>query len=512
MKKILTAAALLGLMLPVASQALEFQPIGAVGMGGAGVARNNGALTAYWNPAGGAFNESPFAMSAGFGIGVKGSDGLAENVDRLNDIKFDDMKNFDSATATVLTVGNVVKSLTILDDIQKRNGYIAINGQVPIGFSIKHVSFGLFGNFEGYIKPNVDVINILPSNTTGATTTSVSVQGLYDAAVNGAVVPYTPSGYFSSTQLSNLATQFQLASTLSNAQALQLAYAMESQLKNSGLPQDTAYNSLVTTIIPTIASGGTNTFDKNTSSVITKAIMYYEVPLAYGYPLDLGRYGKLGIGATAKIISGTVYQSQVLLVNRPGGGSQGSDDLTKDITKNSKSSTNFGIDLGALYKYDTWFSAGLVAKNLNSPKFDAPDYDAVVANDPAHTVKKHGEDVKMKPQIRTGVAFDPYSWLTIAADLDLTNNETVAPGTVVGSSVKSRNLGGGAELHPYSWLKLRGGAYKNLSQSDIGLVLTGGFSLFLLDVDGAFATDTFKVGSSTIPQEAKVQLALSFAF
>jgi hypothetical protein len=68
------------------------------------------------------------------------------------------------------------------------------------------------------------------------------------------------------------------------------------------------------------------------------------------------------------------------------------------------------------------------------------------------------------------------------------------------------------EVHPYSWLRIRGGAYKNLVNSDVGLVLTGGFSLFVLDVDGAFATDTFKLGSSTIPQEAKVQLTMSFTF
>jgi hypothetical protein len=511
MKKMRTAIVLLGLSLPVMAQAVEFQPIGALGMGGAGVARNNGALTAYWNPAGGAFNESPFAFSAGLGIGAMGSDGLAENVDRLKDIKFDDLKNFDSATADATTVGNVVKSLTVLDDIQKRDGVIKLNGQVPIGFAIKHFSFGAFGNFEGFISPRSDITNILPVNTTG--TTPTNVQGLYDAAVKSG--PFVKSGYFSDAQLSALTAQFQAASTLTQPQAEQLAFAMDSQLKGSSIPANTTFNALTTTIVPALASGGTNTFNKNTSSVLTKALLYVEVPLAYGYPLDFGKYGKLGIGAAAKIISGTVYQNQILLVNRPDGSKAGSDDLTKDLTKNSKSSTNFGIDLGALYKYDTWLSVGIVGKNLNSPKFEAPDYDLPGYNGTAvvsSLTRVAGEDVKLKPQVRAGIAVDPYSWLTIAADLDITNNDTVAPGTVVGSVEKSRNIGGGLELHPYSWLKIRGGAYKNLSESDVGLVLTTGFSLFLLDVDGAFATDTFKVGSTTIPQEAKLQVSMSFAF
>ena len=505
MKKITIAAALLGLSLPMVAQATEFQPIGALGIGGAGVARNNGALTAYWNPAGGAFNESPFAMYAGFGIGAKGSNGLTENVDRLKDVNFDKLKSFNTSDPTA--VGDVAKTLTILDDIQKRNGFVALNGDVPVGFAIKHFSFGVFGNLEGYVKPNIDIINILP--TTG--TTTVSLLDLYNAV---STQSYSASGYFSATQLSSLTTQFQTAG-LTAPQAQQLALAMDNQLKGSGIPAGTAYDSLSTTVIKALGSGGSNTFDKNTSSIMTKAIAYIEVPFAYGYPIDLGNYGKLGIGAAAKIITGTVYQNQILLVNKPGGGTTSSNDLTKDITKNSKSSTNFGIDLGALYKYDTWLSAGLVAKNLNSPKFSAPEYDQPGYNGTAvvtSLARVKGEDVTLKPQVRAGVAVDPYSWLTVAADLDLTQNDSVAPGSLVGSSEKSRNLGGGLELHPYSWLRLRGGAYKNLAESDVGLVLTGGFSLFLLDVDVAAETDTFKVGSSTIPQEAKVQVSMSFAF
>lgn len=508
MKKMRIAVALLGLSLPVMAEATEFQTPGALGMGGAGVARNNGALTAYWNPAGGAFNETPFAMHVGVGIGARGSEGLAENIDRLSDVDFDNVKNF-SSTQGATAVGDMVKTITVLDDIGKRNGNIALNGQVPLGFAIKHVSFGVYGNFEGYILPKADIVNILP---TSANSTPVSVTDLYNAVAGQT---YTPSGYFSTDQLAGLAAEFdKTLNNTSNAQLL--AAAIDNQLAGSGIPAGTTYDSLITTLIPALESGGTNTFDKNTTSAMTKAIVYYEVPLSYGHPFDFGNYGKLGIGATAKIISGTVYQNQVLLVNRPGGDNISSSDLVDDITKNSTSSVNFGIDLGALYKYDKWLSVGLVAKNLNSPKFDAPEYEVPVYNSTTNavesTTKATGEDVKLKPQVRLGVAVEPYSWLMLAADLDLTNNDTVAPGAVVGSSVRSRNFGGGVEVHPYSWLRVRGGAYKNLAASDVGMVLTAGFTLFVLDVDGAFATDTFKIGSSTIPQEAKVQVAMSFAF
>ena len=514
MKRMMTAVTLLGLSLPVLAQAAEFQPIGALGMGGAGVARNNGALTAYWNPAGGAFNDSPFAMNLGVGVGARGSNGLAENVDRMKDIKFDAVKDFNSLTATAATVGDMVKAVTIIKDIENRQGNLALNAQAPLGFAIKHVSFGIFSNFEGSILPKADTTNILPNSVTaaGAATTTVNVTDLYNA-VAAAGVTYAPVGYFSTAQLNGLAAEFN--KTLGDiTKANQLAFAIDNQFKGNSIPASTTYDSLIT-FVPVLAAGGNNTFNKNTTSAMTKAFMYYEIPLAYGHPFDFGEYGKLGIGATAKIISGAVYQNQVLLVNRPGGDNADSNDLVKDMTKNSKASVNFGLDLGALYKYDKWLSVGLVAKNLNSPRFAAPSYDKPVFDETKKvmsTVKVDGEEVKLKPQFRTGVAVEPYSWLTIASDLDLSENDTLAPGTVVGSSVKSRNFGGGLEVHPYSWLRIRGGAYKNLANSDIGTVLTTGFTLFVLDVDGAFATKTFKVGNSTLPQEAKVQVALSFTF
>lgn len=523
MKKIMTAVALLGLSLPVMAQAAEFQPIGALGMGGAGVARNNGALTAYWNPAGGAFNESPFAMHLGVGIGAKGSDGLAENVDRMSDIKFDSVKDFNKTTADAKTVGDMVKLVTTIDDINKRNGYFAMNGELPIGFAIKGFSFGVFGNFEGFVKPKADITNILPNTAPGsAAASATSVTDLYNAVAG--LPTNNSNSFFTGPQTADLANSFYTASLptttpITLAHATELANAIGNQLQSSGIPATTALDSLKTTLIPTLTATGSDakTFDKNTTSALTKAIMYYEVPLSYGHPFDFGTNGKLGVGATVKIISGTVYQNQVLLVNRPGGDNASSNDLVKDMSKNSQASTNFGIDLGALYKYDKWLSVGLVAKNLNSPKFDAPDYSVPVYDPTTKKVissptKVAGEDVTLRPQLRAGVAVDPYSWLTIASDLDLTDNDTVAPERATGGAIKSRNFGAGVEVHPYSWLRIRGGAYKNLSNSDVGMILTGGITLFVLDIDGAFATDTFKIKNSTIPQEAKVQVALSFAF
>ncbi len=481
-------------------------------MGGAGVARNNGALTSYWNPAGAAFGDSNFALNAGAGAGIKGSDGLTENIDRFSDIDFESVRDFNTSNAS--SVGDLVKTLSIMNDIDARQGHIALNVVVPVSFSIKNISFGIYGNMEGYIQPKVDMVNILPKTTAGGTP-ALTVANL-DDAILGAT---SPAGYFSAAQLAALTAAIDTYDLSNTVNATNVANTIDTQLKDSGIDPEIALSTVTNTILPTLNTGstGTNTLDYNTTSVMTKAVQYIEIPISYGQPINIGKKGQLGLGVTGKFISGTVYQNQVLLVNRPNGENVDASDLIDDITENKKTSTAIGIDLGALYKYDKWLNVGIVGKNLNSPKLDAPDYFTPKYNIGTGKVELServaGGSVELKPQVRAGVAVEPVGWVSLAADLDLTENDTLAPGTVIGStSVKSRNFGGGFEVKPASWLKVRGGAYKNLAMSNSGSVLTAGFKLFMLDVDGAFATDTFTIDGDELPNEFKVNAAISFSF
>ena len=86
-------------------------------------------------------------------------------------------------------------------------------------------------------------------------------------------------------------------------------------------------------------------------------------------------------------------------------------------------STTYGIDVGAIYRPSSWLRFGVVAKDLNQPEFDAPD----------------GTKIKLGPQVRGGMAINPYSSLTLSADVDMTSNKTLVPG------VKSQLLSLGAE-------------------------------------------------------------------
>jgi hypothetical protein len=162
------------------------------------------------------------------------------------------------------------------------------------------------------------------------------------------------------------------------------------------------------------------------------------------------------------------------------------------------------VDLGALWrleevKYIGPINVGLALKNLNSPTFDGPiGY----------------EKVKVEPQARIGLGLDPLSWLSIAADLDLTKNKTVIPGR------ESQLVGGGLEAHFdhwYAlWLALRAGAYKNIADSGSKPVLTAGLSLgpqyLRLDINGAVATAKGTFDNKSAPLEYKAEFALSTAF
>ena len=83
-------------------------------------------------------------------------------------------------------------------------------------------------------------------------------------------------------------------------------------------------------------------------------------------------------------------------------------DLSDEL-KNSKKSYEFGIDVGALIHPVSWFQLGIVGKDLNKPSFKTPG----------------GRKFKLRPQVRGGVAFIPFSATTITFDADLTKNKTL---------------------------------------------------------------------------------------
>ncbi len=120
------------------------------------------------------------------------------------------------------------------------------------------------------------------------------------------------------------------------------------------------------------------------------------------------------------------------------------------------------------------------------------------------------DDVKIKPQVAAGVAFIPFTTLTLELDYDITKNETAFTG------YDTQNLGFGVEWDAFRFLALRAGTYKNLAEDDIGWVYTAGLGinawLMRLDLAGAFSTEKAEFDGDEIPQETRVTAQLSVDF
>jgi hypothetical protein len=168
------------------------------------------------------------------------------------------------------------------------------------------------------------------------------------------------------------------------------------------------------------------------------------------------------IGVTGKIIQGAAYNGSTTLTG-------GTDVSITDNFGKATISTAFGIDAGAIYRPSSWLRFGVVAKDINQPTFDAP----------------RGQELKVGPQVRGGVAVNPYSSLTLTADVDVTSNKTFVPG------IKSQVLSLGAEQTIFSeFLSFRLGAFKNMQDPGTPFTPTAGLGLRIfavrIDVGGGY--------------------------
>jgi hypothetical protein len=168
------------------------------------------------------------------------------------------------------------------------------------------------------------------------------------------------------------------------------------------------------------------------------------------------------IGITAKVIQGAAYNGSTDLTG-------GSGVSTTDHFGKPNISTTYGIDLGAIYRPSSWARFAVVAKDINKPTFDAAG----------------GGELTLEPQVRFGVAINPYSSLTLSADVDATSNKTFVPG------VKNQLLSLGLEQTILSeFLSFRVGTFKNMQDASTPFVPTAGLGIrwfnFRADAGGGY--------------------------
>ena len=191
-----------------------------------------------------------------------------------------------------------------------------------------------------------------------------------------------------------------------------------------------------------------------TGTMALRALEARQVAFSYAYAFSDKTFS---LGVTGKIIQGATYIGSTPLT----GGTNVS--ITDNFGKPTIS-TAFGVDVGAIYRPSSWLRFGVVAKDINQPTFDAPG----------------GGELKLGPQVRSGIAVNPYSSLTLTADVDATSNKTFVPG------VKSQVLSLGAEQTIFSeFMSFRLGAFKNMKDAGTPFTPTAGLGLriFTLRVD-----------------------------
>jgi hypothetical protein len=199
-----------------------------------------------------------------------------------------------------------------------------------------------------------------------------------------------------------------------------------------------------TQVSPTLTGG----------AMALRALEVRQAAFSYAYAFSDKMFS---IGVTGKFLQGAAYRGSTTLTG-------GTDVSITDNFGKPTISTAFGIDVGAIYRPSSWLRFGLVAKDINQPAFDTPG----------------GEELKLGPQVRGGVAVNPYSSLTLTADVDATSNRTFVPG------VKSQVLSVGAEQTIFSeFLSFRLGAFKNMKDAGTPFTPTAGLGLriFALRVD-----------------------------
>jgi hypothetical protein len=474
----------------------------ALGMGGANVAVANDSTASYWNPAafafftskeGGDYGHRKFSGSLDFGFGVQVHEDLGDQLNQIFQYNFDSFTGGTMSAEAVSDFLGLVESLKTFDENESRALTILTNGALSAQFT--RFGIAVYGFSDVSARGDLDLVNIAPV-TSGEL--DVNIISTFSDTSNFNSGVSVPSGdfYLDSTTKQGLVTTISAMQGWDTTTATNFVQAVDyglSQAEASGydvpsIDEITDAVSDVATLASVADTGGS--FADNESQLLFRGMLVTEVPVTYGYQVS----EDFAIGGNLKYMMARVYNAAVPVFNTD------FSDALSDATDSYKDSSNFGVDLGALYRLGDDLRFGLVARNLNSPAFDM---EPLYAGD--------ADELEEKFQARAGVAYKPVSFVTLAADIDLTQNSTT-----VSDDYKSQNISLGAEVSLLKILQLRAGAYKNIAQDDIGLVYTAGFglNLFLFNVDfgAALSSDTTSIDDTDIPQELKAELAISALF
>ncbi|MBW2382678.1 MAG: conjugal transfer protein TraF [Deltaproteobacteria bacterium] len=478
-------------------------------MGGTGVAFSDDSTSAYWNPANFAWQKGwdvqiPITLDAN--VENQAIQGISNLIVTAADLEQDieDFLNCPLGCSGTPPSGQAREELMgfLLQLATYGQNGEAVHANLSIGLSGRYNSMGFsaLSLTTATVFPNVDLENVGLSSVD------------FDVIIGTGQVPVD----------SGLAAQISARAdvTLLPQQVQQLVWLAELAGGNTSDPR-------IRSFLGTLAantSQDTNPFASNDTGALTAGVSTQEFGFSYAHKIPLpfhSRTGRAGrsilryldnrtsLGVTLKYMLGITFLKTFQYADT---------DSTGDIfgewidSGDSEFSHNFGLDLGFSWRPLDFVNVGLVARNVNSPAFD-------IAPFISPTTGQYVTEVELDAQVRMGVALIPIRHLTLAMDIDLTENQIkTLPG------FRSRILSLGAEydlpIGKNFGLALRVGGYNNLSGSvNQDWAITAGLGLrvglFQLDAslgssfdDEIIRTDTYTY--TTLPTRFNVGLGLKF--
>jgi len=411
---------------PVNARTESFKILGGrpLALGGAFVAVAEDSLAQYWNPAGIA-TQKKFDMEIPIGVKAEFTGGILKDVNTIGELagKFAKVQTAqqNGTSIDVDQLSSIIQTVSTLKGLNSPDKGVLIEVQGGLNIRIMRMAFSINNFTSAGGVPFIDTENLGFGSAAGLAglqfTDGITVSN-DDKSAPPRLIAERDKLQTSISDLRPILTQAGITIDASISDQ-ELANALINQAIDSGV-SDADISSAVDTIesnretakdvLGNIASG--SPYTNNSSNVTLRGISLLEAAIGYSHRFF---FDDLYLGGNLKILAARVgYFKEEFLKEKVEG-----KDISADFNKNTKQSIQPGIDLGLMYdkrlKWRTKF--GIVARNVNFPKFEQPD---AAGDEPKYRVE---------PQVRAGIALYPFKrkfWV-ISSDLDLTTISLPCP-------------------------------------------------------------------------------------